>query len=68
MESRKYYSFETMFTSLKNSLCEFLKANGIRYEVSGVGYDNWVHFEILLNIDEVDMVNAWLDEHTITEK
>lgn len=63
---RKYYNFETRFTSLKNGLCEFLKDNNIKYELSGMS-DNWVHFEILLNTDEVDMVNAWLDEHTITE-
>jgi len=63
---RKYYNFETMFRSLKDELVTFLKKSGIYYELSGCG-DGW-HFEILCNTEEVEKVNAWLDENTITEQ
>ena len=63
---KKYYSFETMFTSLKNELAKFLKENGIYYELSGTTAS--YHFEILLDSDETQKVNDWLDEHTIWYK
>lgn len=63
---RKYYNFETMFHSLKDELVTFLKKSGIYYELSGYGA-GW-HFEILCNTEEVEKVNAWLDENTITEQ
>lgn len=63
---RKYYNFETMFRSLKDELVTFLKKSGIYYELSGCGV-GW-HFEILCNTEEVEKVNAWLDENTITEQ
>ena len=63
---RKYYNFETMFRSLKDELVAFLKKSGIRYELSGCGA-GW-HFEILCNAEEVEKVNTWLDENSITEK
>lgn len=62
----KWYNFETMFRSLKDSLVEFLKAIGIKYELSGCG-KGW-HFEILLSPSEVETVNHWLDCHTITAR
>ena len=62
----KYYSFETMFRSLKDELSIFLKQNKIAYELSGCG-SGW-HFEILLTPVGVQTVNNWLDDHTITEK
>lgn len=62
----KWYNFETMFRSLKDSLCKFLKSQGIRYELSGA--DAGWHFEILCNAEEVEKVNTWLDENTITEQ
>ena len=63
---RRYYNFETMFKSLKDALVNYLKESKIYYELSGCGC-GW-HFEILCNADEVESVNAWLDENTITEK
>ena len=63
---KKYRSFETMFRSLKDELCTFLKESGIYYELSGC-YSGW-HFEVLCNEDEAGKINAWLDENTITEK
>ena len=63
---RRYYNFETMFKSLKDGLVNYLKRFNIRYELSGCGY-GW-HFEILCNADEVESINTWLDENTITEK
>ena len=61
--SRKFYSFETMFRSLKDELRSFLKTSGFYYELSGC-FGGW-HFEIRLSEDEVQIVNNWLDEHTI---
>lgn len=67
---RKFYGFDTMFTSLKDGLRALLKKHGIYYELSdGRGcFDTamvW-HFEINANDDEVAIINAWLDENTIT--
>ena len=64
---RKFYSFETIFRSLKDGLRRFLKESGIYYELSGCGCAGW-HFEIKCNADEVKMVNDWLDANTITEQ
>ena len=67
---KKYYSFETMFSTLKKELCAMLKNNGIYYEISdGRGpYDAamiW-HFEILATPADVEKINAWIDANTIT--
>lgn len=62
----KWYNFETMFRSLKDELTAFLKASGIRYELSGAGA-GW-HFEILTDGNGVEKINRWLDENTITCK
>lgn len=67
---KKYYSFNTMFSSLKNGLIALLKTNNIYYEISdGRGpYDAamiW-HFEILAAPGDVEKINAWLDANTIT--
>ena len=61
----KWYNFETMFTTLKQGLIEFLKSNGIRYELSDgrTQYDTamvW-HFEILADSKQVNEINAYLD-------
>ena len=61
---RKFYSFETMFFSLANELKSFLNIEGIYAEVSSVG--KGYHFEISANADEVELINEWLDENTIT--
>lgn len=39
----------------------FLKANGFRYEASACY--TLIHFEILLNDEERDICQKWLDEH-----
>lgn len=62
---RKFYNFETMFKSLKEELTEFLKESGIYYEVSGC--EKGYHFEIKCNNEEVEKINNWLDDHTVTE-
>lgn len=62
---RKFYNFETMFKSLKEELTVFLKESGIYYECSGCG--KGYHFEIECNNEEVEKINNWLDDHTITE-
>lgn len=64
MSNKKYYSFETSFRSLKDELRVYLKANNIYYELSGC-CANW-HFEILCDCEEVEKINSWLDENTIT--
>lgn len=66
MMNKRYYSFETMFRSLKDELKAYLKGAGIYYELSGCGA-GW-HFEILMNEDEVRRANDWLDTVTITEQ
>lgn len=63
---RKFYSFETMFKSLKDELRAFLKTENIYYELSGC-FSGW-HFEIKASPDEVEKINAWLDKNTITCK
>lgn len=68
---KKFYNFETLFRSLRDGLRAFLKDSGIYYELSELGYEmgfrGW-HFEILANASELAAINAWLDEHTITEQ
>lgn len=65
MEAR-YYSFNTMFRSLKDELRSFLKEAKIYYELSG-RYAGW-HFEILATPQEADAINEWLDRNTFTEE
>ena len=67
---KKYYSFNTMFSSLRDGLTALLKTNNIYYEISdGRGpYDAamiW-HFEILASPADVEKINNWLDANTIT--
>lgn len=67
---KKYYSFNTMFSSLRDGLTALLKTNNIYYEISdGRGpYDAamiW-HFEILASAADVEKINNWLDANTIT--
>lgn len=60
---RKFYSFNTMFSSLRDDLRGFLKGSGIYYELSGM-CAGW-HFEILASPEEVKRINDWLDANTI---
>lgn len=59
----KYYNFETMFRSLKDALCKYLKTNGFYYELSGAAA-GW-HFEILTDPDGAAAINDFLDNNTI---
>lgn len=60
-----YYNFDTMFRSLKDILCNYLKSNGIYYELSGFP-SNW-HFEILTDEDGAAVINQLLDTYLIWE-
>lgn len=62
---RKWYHFETRFIFLRDGLRNFLKESGIKYELSGAF--SYYHFEILCDSAELEKVNNWLDENTITE-
>jgi len=64
---RKWYNFETRFITLRDDLRDFLKESGIKYELSGISAAEGYHFEILCNSAELEKVNNWLDENTITE-
>lgn len=59
----KYYSFETITRTLKDSLKSFLLDNNIYFEISGV-VAGW-HFEILTDANGVEMINEFLDSTTI---
>jgi hypothetical protein len=61
----KYYSFETMFKSLKDSLKRFLLDSNIYFEISGAA-TNW-HFEIFTDANGVEMINEFLDNNSILE-
>ena len=61
----KWYNFETMFTSLRDALREYLKNNGVQYELSGAG--RYYHFEILTDRAGADAINGFIDSVTITE-
>ena len=62
---KKYYSFDTRFISLRDSLREYLKNNNIYYELSGAY--SYYHFEILASPEDLKNINAFLDSQTITE-
>ena len=59
----KYYSFETITRTLKESLKHFLLDNNIYFEISSAAA-MW-HFEILTDANGVDMINEFLDNTTI---
>lgn len=61
----KWYNFETMFHSLRDSLRGFLHSEKIRYELSGG--PGFYHFEILTDSAGAEKINAFLDSVTITE-
>ena len=62
---KKYYNFETMFTSLRDELRSYLKNNNIYYELSKAY--QYYHFEILASPAEVEKVNNFIDSVSITE-
>lgn len=60
---KKWYNFETSFVTLANDLSAFLKYSDIYYERSGA-FGKY-HFEVLADMDDFAIVNAFLDAHTI---
>lgn len=62
----KWYSYETLFRRLKDELREFLYTHGIEYELSGCGR-GW-HFAIRCSKADLEKINAFLDDVTITAK
>lgn len=64
MENRKWYNFETRFISLRDGMRKYLKDNSIKYELSSAG--SYYYFEIYANTMEVEAINTWLDNNTIT--
>ena len=62
----RYYNFETMFISLATKTGDFLKENGIYFEISKNG--SYYHFEILTDAAGVDRINNFLDNNTIWHK
>jgi hypothetical protein len=61
----KYYSFDTMFISLKNQIIDFLKSNNIYFETSKNG--QYYHFEILTDPNGAAIINDFIDNVTICE-
>ena len=54
----KYYSYDTMIKSLKDTLKHFLLENNIYFEISSA--TGW-HFEILTDANGAEMINNFLD-------
>lgn len=65
MES-KFYSYETLFKSLRDALREYLQKNHIYYELSEC-FSGW-HFEVKLTENQLEKANAFLDSISITEE
>lgn len=65
----KYYSFETMFRGLAESLKEFLNETVDKFDISDGrqwhGEPMIWHFEILATPAQVSLINDWLDANTI---
>jgi hypothetical protein len=62
---KKYYNFDTRFISLRDALRAYLHENASYYELSG-NY-SYYHFEILVDLLELEKVNAFLDTQIIKE-
>ena len=62
-KNMKYYSFETITRTLKESLKHFLLDNNIYFEISSAAA-MW-HFEIFTDSNGVEMINEFLDNTTI---
>ena len=62
----KRFSFWTRFTSLRNAVREYLKANNIQYELSGAIAD--YYFSIYCTDADAVKISAFIDSQTITEQ
>lgn len=58
---KKWYNFETVNRGVKDAIIEYLKVEGIYYELSGVGI-GW-HFEIKTDENGLTKINNWLDNY-----
>ena len=63
---KKWYNFETMFKSLRDCSCRYLKEHHIRYELSGC-YEGY-HFEIFASEAEAGAIDDFLDSICIYEE
>ena len=61
----RWYNFETAFTNLRDDLRFYLKANRIKYELSGTF--GFYHFEIFCSPEQAEGINNYLDTITIKE-
>lgn len=62
---KKWYSYSTMFKSMKEELAAFLRRAKIQFEISG-DRAAW-YFSILVSPAEAEAVNNWIHDNTITE-
>lgn len=62
----KDFSFETIFTSLRNDLITFLKENFYSFELAGNTGD--YHFIITTNDEGARKINDFLDTRSLTEE
>jgi hypothetical protein len=60
---KKWYNYETCFTSEAEKMRDFLITEGIKFELSGCY--NAYHFEILCSRDEFNRVNDWLMQDAV---
>ena len=63
---KSFCNFETLFRSLKDLLVDFLDKNNFFYEISSCG-SGW-HFEISLDENERETVEAFLESESITDQ
>lgn len=58
--TNKYFSFETDNSEIKFNLSNYLRANNIYFETSGI-IGGMVHYEIAANPDQAKVINNFLD-------
>ena len=59
----KYYSYETISSSMRDDVSQYLKSNSIYYELSDAG-GGW-HFEIKASPDEARSIDNFIDTLSI---
>ena len=66
---KRFYNYETIFKGTRDALRQYLKDNGIYYELSaGSGF---YHFEIKADAETAENINRFLDsllDNRFTEK
>lgn len=56
---KRFYNYETIFKETRDALRQYLKDNGIYYELSGAGA--YYHFEIKADAETAEAINSFLD-------